>query len=90
MAKEKSSRVSVTMPLSTKTTIEKLAAKKGVSMSAFLQEMVERELFIEAAIENGDEFIIRSKDGKEYVIAGPDYEVRPRGIMANLKKFLSG
>ncbi|NOT58869.1 MAG: hypothetical protein HOP19_01455 [Acidobacteria bacterium] len=85
MAKEKSSRVTATLLTSTKQALEKLANQYKMSMSAFVQMMVERGVFIEAVIEAGGEIFIRTKDGKELPIANPKFELKPKST----QKFLS-
>ena len=89
MANERTSRMSLTVPVQTKKVIDRLAEQYGISSSAYLQMLAERGLAIEAIIEAGGEVIAKSTDGREILLASKSLELRSSPYTFN-KKLLNG
>lgn len=64
----KKSRISLTLPESTKQLIAQLAKKYGVSASQLMQTLIERGLTIEALAGNGGELIFKTPDDREILV----------------------
>ena len=69
MSRRKKSRVSVTLPESTKKVIENLAEEYGLTVSGFIQHMIARGLTLEAIIKDGGKIYLLNPDGEQVLLA---------------------